>query len=294
LAYTDTQSNQAIHEGKEKMLARMFLNRVDRVQHGTMIVKLHNDYVTGQRDVHPNDRISAFSLINNWQNENERPIYNPNLNSDSCAQDGTKFAGGISWWGYGREGATLSQCTNANCLKKYKAKQDRKQSAYDQGRQHLNMVLVDKLDLDTDHQDSSDKEYCEYDVGSDFHQGKDLLNNLRKKNGGCLILLDSQSTHSTFFAAELVENIRNAVRPLQMTTNDGTIIYNQQADFPNHGVMWFNLNSIANIISMSEAERRGLEITYSPGCLKLTNEQKTLEMTFLNQASLYAYVVIPI
>jgi hypothetical protein len=122
LVYTDAQINQVIHEGKEKMLARMFLTRVDRVQHGTMIVKLHNNYVTGQRDVYPNDRISAFSLINNWQNENERPIYNSNLNNDSFAQDGTKLAGGISWWVYGREGVTLSQCTNANCLKKYKEK----------------------------------------------------------------------------------------------------------------------------------------------------------------------------
>jgi hypothetical protein len=79
-----------------------------------------------------------------------------------------------------------------------------------------------------------------------------------------------------------------------MTSNDGKIIYNQQADFPNHGVVWFNPNSIANVISMSEAERRGLEITYSPGCLKLTNKQKTLEMTFLNQAGLCPHVVIPI
>jgi hypothetical protein len=45
----------------------------------------------------------------------------------------------------------------------------------------------------------------------------------------------------------------------------GRMIYNQQANLPNYGVVWFNLKSIASIISMPEAEHRGLEIIYSPG-----------------------------
>jgi hypothetical protein len=90
LAYTDVQINQATHEGKEKLLARMFLNPLDCAQYGTMLVKVHNDYITGQRDVYPNDRISAFSLINNLEYEYERLVYNLNLNSALFAQDGTK------------------------------------------------------------------------------------------------------------------------------------------------------------------------------------------------------------
>jgi hypothetical protein len=77
-----------------------------------------------------------------------------------------------------------------------------------------------------------------------------------------------------------------------MTTNGGTIVYNQQADLLNYGTVWYNPNSIANIISMSEAERRGHQISYSPGCFKLTSKQSALEMVFnMNQAGLYAYVV---
>jgi hypothetical protein len=121
-----------------------------------------------------------------------------------------------------------------------------------------------------------------------------LFNKCHNKVGNLLILLDSQSTHSTFYAAELVENIWNAVRPLRMTTNGGTITYNQQADLPNYGTVWLNSKSIANIISTSEAESRGHKVTYLPGCFKLTNKQKTLEMTFyMNQAGLYAYMVPP-
>jgi hypothetical protein len=45
---------------------------------------------------------------------------------------------------------------------------------------------------------------------------------------------------------------------------------------------------------MSEAERRGHEVTYSPGCFTLTNKKKTLQMAFhMNQAGLYAHMVPP-
>jgi hypothetical protein len=140
----------------------------------------------------------------------------------------------------------LDKCTNLSCVKRYKAKQVRKQSTYDQGQQHLNMERTNEVNCKTDQQDDSDKTYCGYDVGADFHQGDEGFNNNRKKVGNSLILLDSQSTHSTFYATELLQNIRNAVRPLRMTTNGGTIVYNQQADLLNYGIVWYNPNSIAN------------------------------------------------
>jgi hypothetical protein len=89
-----------------------------------------------------------------------------------------------------------------------------------------------------------------------------------------------------------VENIRNVVRPLWMTTNGVTVFYNQQADLPSYVTVWFNPNSSTNIIAMSEVERRGNQISYSPGCFKITNEQTKLDMVFnMNQSGLYAYTV---
>ena len=69
------------------------------------------------------------------------------------------------------DGVRLAQCTNTNCVKKYKAKQERKHPTNDQGQQHLNMVTNHKIESTTYHQDNSDKEYCGYDIGADFHQG---------------------------------------------------------------------------------------------------------------------------
>jgi hypothetical protein len=100
------QIKQANNEGKERVLARMFLNRVDCARYSAMLTKLHNDYVTGQRDIYPNDRISAFALINNWQFENEKPPYNSSLNGALFTQNNTRSSGGITCWGCGKEGVT--------------------------------------------------------------------------------------------------------------------------------------------------------------------------------------------
>jgi hypothetical protein len=72
--YTDTQIQEAIEKGKEKILSRMFLARVDKNRHGQMMAKLQYDYVTGRHDVYPNIRVAAFALINNWNHVYEKGI----------------------------------------------------------------------------------------------------------------------------------------------------------------------------------------------------------------------------
>ena len=41
------------------------------------------------------------------------------------------------------------------------------------------MEMTGEVYCKTDHQDDSDKEYCGYDVGIDFHQGDEEFNNNR-------------------------------------------------------------------------------------------------------------------
>jgi hypothetical protein len=296
LAYTDNQVKKATEKGKERVPARMFLNRIDHTHYGSMLVKLHNDYVTSRHDVYPNDRISAFALINNGNNSYEKPYQNQSYNGTSFAQSRSRLLNGIVYWGCGKEGITLAECTNPSCIKRFKAKQDRKQSSIDnstiQGQQHLNVkaVIEDSVEHRSNENDL-DKEYNGYYFGNDSHQQDDkILNSSQGKVGDSLILLDSQSTHSTFYSSKLVQNIRDAPKPLQMLTNAGTIIYHQQADLPNYRIVWFNQHLIANIISMSDAERRGHIILYSPGCLKLTDKDNTSTMSFkMNPSGLYVF-----
>ena len=95
-----------------------------------------------------------------------------------------------------------------------------------------------------------------------------------------MILLDSQSTHSTFCARGLLTNVRNSNKALRMKTNGGVIVYTQVGELQNYGTVWYNANSIANIISMSEAERKRHMVSCSPRCLHLTNPKTKKSTTF--------------
>ena len=69
------------------------------------------------------------------------------------------------------------------------------------------------------------------------------------------ILLDSQSTISVFKNASMLTNIRKSGRVLRAITNGGHQDSTLVGDFPNLGEVWFNRNSIANILSLAEVRK---------------------------------------
>jgi hypothetical protein len=105
----------------------------------------------------------------------------------------------------------------------------RKAAAMTKGEQHFNIKtddlpvspsLVDGQ-MEISGGDFSMNDYIGYDsTGFQFAQSG-------KKVGRKMILLDSQSTHSTFYVSELLKDIKLAPEPLKMLTNGGTIIYYQ-------------------------------------------------------------------
>ena len=76
------------------------------------------------------------------------------------------------------------------------------------------------------------------------------------------ILLDSKSTHCTFYTAKYLKNIRTSKHPILVHTNGGTMICVQEGDLPGFGPVYFNPNGIANILSLAVVEARGRRITY--------------------------------
>jgi hypothetical protein len=149
-------------------------------------------------------------------------------------QSGSKSSGPIACWGCGKERVTLYQCTNPSCIKKNKVKHERKQALYNQGQQHFNIKIDDSLEGEqhinmkiaksgeTENiKNESDTEYFGYDVGVSFHEANESIkDNNQRRDGELTILLDSQSTHSTFHDAQLVENIRDAISPLKMKSHN--------------------------------------------------------------------------
>ena len=66
------------------------------------------------------------------------------------------------------------------------------------------------------------------------------------------ISLDNGSTLSIFVNPELVEEIRKSKSTLEMATNAGTRLTNQQANLPGFGTIWYDEGAITNTFSFSE------------------------------------------
>ena len=69
------------------------------------------------------------------------------------------------------------------------------------------------------------------------------------------ILLDSQSTISVFRNPALLTNIRSSDRTLRALTNGGHQDSTMVGDFPNLGEVWYNRESIANILSLADVRK---------------------------------------
>jgi hypothetical protein len=69
------------------------------------------------------------------------------------------------------------------------------------------------------------------------------------------ILLDSQSTISVFKNASMLSNIRRSNHVLRALTNGGHQDSDMIGDFPNLGAVWYNPESIANILSLADVRK---------------------------------------
>jgi hypothetical protein len=92
-----------------------------------------------------------------------------------------------------------------------------------------------------------------------------------KKVRETMILLDNQSTHSTFYVRAVVSTVCPAVFLIQMQANSRSLTYTKWGDLPGYGPVWFNPFGTANILSMSKAESKGHTVPYMPGKFTLTN-----------------------
>ena len=71
-----------------------------------------------------------------------------------------------------------------------------------------------------------------------------------------LILLDSDSTDTVFCNSKYMTNIRDSNTPLDILTNGGPITTKQKCTVPYLGKVWYNENSMTNIISRKDMNKK--------------------------------------
>ena len=82
-------------------------------------------------------------------------------------------------------------------------------------------------------------------------------------------LLDTQLTMSVFNNKQFLTNIQASVENLHAIINGGYQDSHQVGELPNLGTVWYNHNSIANILSMKEVQkvfRVTMDTSIEPTC----------------------------
>jgi len=76
-----------------------------------------------------------------------------------------------------------------------------------------------------------------------------------------LILLDSQSTVDVFSNPSLLSNIHDVKKSLVLYCNAGKAIIKKKGDLKGYGTVWFYPSGIANILSLSNVQKKCM-VTY--------------------------------
>lgn len=206
---------------RDRTLGAAVIRGMDHTRYGTLGAELANQYTMGKDD-YPEDMTSAYSMLVNYRTPANRPRGNtapaqittavpPESSAMTFAQRGS--TGGV-------DGVTHTGITCYNCQA-------------------------------TGHYASQ----CPQHAGTPTSTGTTLFQYgvmMAQSNAGGIdpswILLDSQSTVSVFNNRNMLKNVRPSPHVLRAVTNGGFQDSNMIGEFPNLGDVWFNQESIANIL----------------------------------------------
>jgi hypothetical protein len=221
-----------ITAAKQQTIAIVFLKRANKRRYGGLWTELENNFTCGQ-DHYPPDLTNAYNLLLNYkaapmqQRQPRRDNSgNNNVSDMSFLQNGTPTPG---------TGGAIHErvkCYNCNTYGHYASVCP---ADVQEGHQMLQMA-ADKSVYQS--------EFCFAQADT----GHNIIPNT-------WILLDSQSAVSVFKNRKLLSNIRPSSKTLRVHTNGGTQTSTEIGTVKNFGDIWFNTNSLANILSMADVRK---------------------------------------
>ena len=236
--------NTTTELARQKYLAYLFLNGADKTRYDSLVGGVMNDYVK-DLDTFPKSFQDAFALLT----ETRCIKFSKTISEESSFAQVYKGGGGnvTACWRCKEEGVVLSECSKPACMKKWRDKQERR--AANKKQQGVGLTQVD---WDA----AYDSDLFKFYSFSMDHSQK------AGKVPWWFILLDSESTHCTFYSKALLKHIRTSDNPILVHTNGEQMECTLGGDLPGFGTVGYNPNRIANILSMAVVKARGRRITY--------------------------------
>ena len=258
-----------IKNASSKLYAYIYLDNADKSKYESILKNLNQQFSLGNNQ-YPNSIIEASSALNNHKfdmgytktklnsrNQISREKENANETEEPILLTFAQIEGRC--YCCGKPGHKSPQCK----LKDVKPRHE----------WYINTVqLTQTKILDLKEQDSdtaSTRIMIDADTNSTITKKSSLkkmgwtnlhynLSNCMKNNEEelrNLVLLDSDSTNTIFCNEEYVENIQEAMKPLEIHTNGGTLTVTQTCEIPHLGKHWFNKDAITNIISLADISK---------------------------------------
>ena len=249
----DADGKERSTETRQKMaydltMARALVDGADQSRYGTLITELANQHAKG-RSEYPINMVSAKSLLT---------LYKTPTNA-ACANSGSNNPGGAN-----RTTASASVTTSGTTFAQRAATGTSPVPTLDLGPlvPGTDGRTLAGLECWTCHREGHHRDECPGPpttpappvtltqhafmlAQADGHHGIDPT----------WILLDSQSTISVFRNADYLTNIRRSEHVLRALTNGGHQDSHMVGEFPNLGPVWYNTDSIANILSLADVRK---------------------------------------
>ena len=256
---------------RDRTLAAAVIRGADPTRYGTLITELANQFAMGKND-YPSDITAAYSMLVNYRTptnsrpRNAAPAATVTTSSEASAMTFTQ-RGSVG----GADGVTHEGITCYNCQ------------------------LIGHYATQCP---TTESRGTPASTGATLMQYAVMMAQANTAPGSIdptWILLDSQSTISVFNNSRMLQNIRRSPHVLRAITNGGFQDSDMIGEFPNLGDVWYNRDSIANILSLSEVRkvcRVTMDTSAEPAMVVHRSDGST--MKFVEHLSgLYVFKAVP-
>lgn len=213
---------------RDETLAMALIRGADPTRYGTLLAELSNQFALGRND-YPTDLNAAYSLLVNYRTPVNARTKNAQGGSSNNAA--TAQTNGQQQQPTDNSAMTFTQQTNGTSETVATTSPESAIPAPQSSASSVNTGTT----------------LVQYAVMMTQADGSGIDPNW--------ILLDSQSTISVFKNKDMLRDVRRSPHTLRAITNGGHQDSNMIGDFPNLGPVWYNKQSIANILSLADVRK---------------------------------------